>query len=93
MTDTAAINAIYELTGKIMLTGDLSSSHRNLADPTSGLTGSDTTNRVSLGARWAATRVISAGCNVGRESRSASGAGTNDYTNDRFGCYVSATLD
>ena len=93
VTDTAAINAIYELTGKIMLTGDLSSSHRNLADPTSGLTGSDTTNRVSLGARWAATRVISAGCNVGRESRSASGAGTNDYTNDRFGCYVSATLD
>ena len=94
VTDTLAIGANYELTGKIALNGEASTARRSgVAAGLGSIAGSDTTNRLSLGAQWAATRVISAGCNVGRETRSASGAGTYDYTNDRVGCFVSATLD
>jgi hypothetical protein len=33
------------------------------------------------------------GCNAARESRSASGAGSYGYDNDRVGCFVQATID
>jgi hypothetical protein len=33
------------------------------------------------------------GCEVSRESRSASGTASSDYDNDRLGCSASITLD
>jgi hypothetical protein len=93
VTDALSLNATYELTGKIVLTGGLTTSHRKLVDAANAGTGSDTTNSATIGARWAATRVFSLGCNAGRESRSASGTGTNSYDNDRVGCFVQATID
>ncbi|HET9820415.1 MAG TPA: hypothetical protein VFQ16_01185 [Burkholderiaceae bacterium] len=92
-TDTLSVSAAYELTAKVSVTANASVARRSLVDVVTASTGRDRTSRLSLGATWAATRVISAGCNVAHESRSASGSVSSDYTNDRFGCFVSATLD
>ena len=93
VTNVLALRAGYELTGKIALTGGLTHSRRNLVDGFTGITGNDNTTTVSLGARWAATRTLAFGCNASRDSRSASGAGSTAYDNDRFGCFGQITLD
>jgi hypothetical protein len=90
VTDTLGVTAVYDLTGKIVLTADVSTARRDLVNVLSAASGKDTTNRVSLGAKWAAMRNVAVGCQVGREQRSGD---STDYTNDRFGCYVQATLD
>jgi hypothetical protein len=47
----------------------------------------------SLGANWLATRIITVGCKVGHESRSASGFGSSDYSGSNFGCLGSISLN
>lgn len=93
VTDTLSLLADYQLTGKVSLTGGVAATRRDLVDPVNSTTGSDRTNTVTLGARWAATRSIATGCNASHAKRSASGSGTFDYTDDRFGCFVSLTID
>jgi hypothetical protein len=93
VTNALRVQAAYELTGKIALTGGVGYSRRNLVDGFTGLTGSDNTTSVTLGARWAATRTLAFGCNAGRDSRSASGAGSSIYDNDRIGCFGQIALD
>jgi len=93
VTNRFGLTADYELTGKIMVTGALSYARRNLVDGFSGASGRDNTTVATIGARWAATRVLSIGCSVGRESRSASGTGSTDLDNDRYGCFGSLTFD
>jgi hypothetical protein len=93
VTNRIGVSGQYELTGKIVVTGAVSSARRDLVDGVTGLTGQDTTNTTSLGARWAATRIVNLGCNVSRDSRSASGVGSTPYDNNRYGCFGSVTLN
>jgi hypothetical protein len=93
VTNRAALSAQYELTGKVTLSAGLSYARRTLVDGFTGVGGRDNTTAASVGARWAATRVLAFGCDASRESRSASGVGSSDYDNDRFGCFGSVTLD
>jgi hypothetical protein len=87
------LSADYDLTGKVKLVGNAVHTRRSLIDSLTGGTGKDSTSRASLEARWAATRIITAGCNVAYETRSASGFGTFDYDGNTFGCYGQVTLD
>lgn len=93
VTNRAAVSAEYELSAKVMLSAGLSYARRTLVDGFTGVSGRDNTTAASLGARWAATRVLAFGCDASRESRSASGSGSSDYDSDRFGCFGSVTLD
>lgn len=93
VTDSLSLRGEYMLTGKISLTAGLGYSRRDLVDGFTGIAGSDNTTRVSLGARWAATRSLAFGCSASRDSRSASGAGSSEYDNDRIGCFGQFTLD
>jgi Putative beta-barrel porin 2 len=93
VTNIFSLSANYELTGKIVLTGALSYARRSLVDSISGRAGNDNTTVTSLGANWAATRIINVGCKVGHETRSASGFGSFDYSGNTFGCLGSVTLN
>lgn len=93
LTNRLGVAAAFELTGKVSLTGEVFAARRSLVDGFTGVTGSDRTSGLALGVRWAVTRTIALGCNAGHDSRSASGAGSTDYDNDRFGCFGSVTLD
>jgi hypothetical protein len=93
VTNIAAVSANYELTGKIVLTGALSYARRSLVDSISGRSGNDNTTVTSLGANWSATRIITVGCRVGHETRSASGFGSFEYSGSNVGCQGSVTLN
>ena len=93
VTNTITLRAGYDLTGKITLSGSLGHVRRNLVDGFTGAAGRDTTSSVSLGANWAATRTMSLGCIVSRDSRSASGTGSAPSDSDRFGCSGQMLLD
>lgn len=93
VTNTLSLRAGYDLTGKITLQGGLAYARRNLVDGFTGAAGTDNTTSLALGARWAATRTLAFGCDAGRDSRTASGAGSSDYDNNRFGCFGQFTLD
>jgi Putative beta-barrel porin 2 len=93
VTNLFTLGANYDLTGKIVLTGGLSYARRSLVDSISGRAGNDNTTISSLGANWLATRIITVGCKVGHESRSASGFGSFDYSGSNFGCLGSVALN
>jgi hypothetical protein len=93
LTNTVQLGADYELSGKIRLNAGVAYSRRTLADTTTGLPSTDNTTSLLLGARWAALRTLNLGCNVARESRTASGAGSTPYDNNRVGCFGQFTLD
>lgn len=88
-----ALGVSYDLTGKIILTGNLSHGRRSLVDSLSSRRGRDNTTLASLRADWAATRILSVGCEIGYETRSASGFGSFDYTGNHVGCLGRVTLD
>lgn len=78
-TTALALRAQHELTGKITLTGGLTYAHRALRSETllggvslGGLSGTDNTSILSLGARWYPTRSIQVGCDASAERRSSS---------------------
>lgn len=93
VTNRLGVSADYEVTGKIGLSAGLSYARRTFVDGFSGASGRDNVTGLTIGARWAVTRSIALGCNAARDSRSASGVGSTDYDNDRFGCFGSVTLD
>lgn len=92
VTDRLTIGTSYDLTGKVRLLTDVSLARRQFVD-IAGLSGRENMTRFMVGARWAATRTVSIGCDVSRESRSGSGSGVNEYDTDRFGCSAALTLD
>jgi Putative beta-barrel porin 2 len=92
VTDRVAIGTSYELTGKVRLQTDLSYARRQFVDIV-GLRGRENSTSFMVGARWAATRTVSLGCNLSRESRSGSGATAAEFDTNRFGCSASLTLD
>jgi hypothetical protein len=92
-TNIASVSVGYGLTGKVKLTGDLAYEKRDLVDSLTGAKGSDNTTIASLRADWAATRIITVGCGIGHESRSASGFGSYDYSGSYFGCLGRVALD
>jgi Putative beta-barrel porin 2 len=93
ITNTVNVNVGYDLTGKVKLTGDLVYARRSLVDSLTGSKGNDNTTAMYLRADWAATRIITVGCEVGYESRTASGFGSYDYSGNRIGCLGRVTLD
>jgi hypothetical protein len=93
VTNLLAVGVNYELTGKIMLTGNLSHARRDLVDTLSRGKGNDNTTLTTLRADWAATRIITVGCEIGHETRSASGFGSYDYSGSHFGCLGRIMLD
>jgi hypothetical protein len=93
VTNQLNVGVSYELTGKIMLTGNLSHARRSLEDTLTTRSGRDNTTLASLRADWAATRIVTVGCEIGHETRSASGFGSYDYAGSRIGCLGRVTLD
>lgn len=93
VTSALHVRADYELTGKIQVNAGFGYSRRGLVDGFTGVAGSDNTTALSLGARWAALRTLTLGCSVSRGSRSASGAGSADFDNNRVGCFGQFILD
>ena len=76
-----------------MLDAGLAYARRNLVDGFTGIAGNDNTTTLSLGGRWAATRTLSAGCRASHGTRSARGAGSQDYKSDSFSYFGQITLD
>jgi hypothetical protein len=93
VTNLLSVSADYDLTGKIVLTGRLGYAQRNLVDSLTNATGKDNTTTTTLGARWLATRIITVGCTIGHETRSASGAGSYGYSGSNFGCLGQIAID
>jgi hypothetical protein len=93
VTNLVAVGVTYELTGKVTLNGQVSYANRKLVDSLTNGSGKDNTTLATLGANWLATRIITVGCNVGYETRSASGFGSFDYNGTTFGCLGQITLD
>jgi hypothetical protein len=78
-TTALALKGQHELTGKITLTSGLTYAQRSLRSETlfggvslGGLSGTDRTTILALGARWSPTRSIQVGCDVSAERRSSS---------------------
>jgi hypothetical protein len=93
VTNLFSVNADYDLTGKIILSGSVGHAQRSLVDSLTKGKGKDNTTTTKLGARWLATRIITVGCNIGHETRSASGFGSYDYSSSNFGCLGQVALD
>ncbi len=93
ITNQLGVAVTYELTGKILVSGNLSHARRNLVDALTGGQGRDNTTLASVRADWAATRIVTIGCEVGHETRSASGLGSYSYAGSRFGCLGRVTID
>jgi hypothetical protein len=93
ITNLLAVGVSYDLTGKIVLTGNLSHARRSLVDTLTGGKGRDNTTLATLRADWAVTRIITVGCEVGHETRSASGFGSYDYSGSHLGCLGRVMID
>jgi hypothetical protein len=93
VTNLLALAVTYDLTGKIVLTGNLSHARRSLVDTLTNGKGRDNTTVATLRADWAATRIITVGCEIGHETRSSSGFGSFDYSGNHVGCLGRVTLD
>lgn len=93
-TTTARLAADYAFSAKIQLRAALTHASRDLVQtlPPDALfpgdaRGRDDTTELSLGATWAPTRSLVLGCDLGHETRSASGSLSLPYSASRIGCY------
>ena len=96
-TDSLRVAADYDLTGKITLNSALQVYKRNLersGQLIETVTGSDTTNIFSIGARWAALRSLSVGCQASYEKRgSNSSVALNEpYSANSVSCFGQLVL-
>lgn len=84
--NTLSVAATYEVSAKINATAGVSVSDGKSINPLTNVVGGDRTQALKLGLRWMPTRSITAGCDLGRSSRSAS-AIASSYDANTFGCY------
>jgi hypothetical protein len=91
LNNALRLQADYEVSGKIAATGAVQLTDRKLTNTvslfSSNQTGRDTSTVVSFGARWAPLRSVLVGCDVGTESRTASGELGLPLRDNTFGCY------
>ena len=93
LSNSQSLRASYELTAKFSLSVGLTGTQRNFVDGTSGVSSSDRTESVTLGARWAATRTVALVCSGVNEVRASSSTRLPSYTSNRFGCSGQISLD
>lgn len=99
-TTALGLKAQHELTGKITLTSGLTYAHRALRSETllggvslGGLSGTDNTSILSLGARWYPIRSVQVGCDLSAERRSSSEQRLSvALRSNSFSCYGQFTL-
>jgi len=96
---TARLAADYILSAKLQLRAALTHARRDLVQtlpPSASFPGDarghDNTSELSLGASWTPTRALVFGCDLGHESRSASGDLSVPYSASRVACYAQAYL-
>jgi Putative beta-barrel porin 2 len=92
VTNRLSLSAIYELTGKVSLTGAVDVSERDYG-ALLGASGKDRETGLSLGARWAALRTVNVGCDLSYTDRNNISAANTDAKINRFGCNVGVRLD
>lgn len=88
ITNGLQINANYELTGKVFLTGGLSTSKSRRINDVAGRRSEDydRDNYFNLGARWQYSRGITLGCQASISSRDSSQE-VYAYDANSYGCY------
>ncbi|MDC8774399.1 porin family protein [Roseateles albus] len=88
ITNGLQINANYELTGKVFLTGGLSTanSRRIYSGSTVRSDETDRDNSFNLGARWQYSRGITMGCQFNKSSRNSSQE-IYSFDANSYGCY------
>lgn len=93
-TDTLALSASYQLTGKTFLDGGLRWASRSL-DRGDGLSGSDQATGLTLGLTWQYSRGIAFRCGVNSDRRGTNSvAALNEaFSATSFGCAGSLTLN
>ncbi|WP_418320781.1 hypothetical protein [Piscinibacter sakaiensis] len=95
------VAARYDATAKTRLQASVAHTHRSLnadiSNPAVGATasqsGSDSTTKVSLGARYVPTRNVAVDCGVAKEKRSTSTTLSYDYSAESANCAVQVQLD
>ena len=98
-TTELRITVGYDMTAKTALTAALGTTHRRLEQTANVASlsvvtgaGSDDTNTLAIGLRWAPQRSLQLGCNVAREQRSATGRLSQDYRANTVNCHGQFTL-
>lgn len=98
---TWRLQADLEVSAKIAVTGGVQVARRSLTRDTVAVAdgnslgisnGRDNTTSLSLGARWAPTRAILAGCDASNERRKASGELSFNLKDTTLSCYGQLTL-
>lgn len=99
VTNSAILDGTWQATAKVAVNANLRYSDRKLVNPVvdagggvQNLSGSDTTRFTALGATWEASRNVSAGCNVGRVSRTTNSSLSFPYKANTVNCQVQALL-
>ncbi|NML17294.1 hypothetical protein [Azohydromonas caseinilytica] len=99
VTNSAMVDGTWSVTAKVSVNAKVRYSKRKLVNPSvdasggvQNLQGSDTTRLSSVGLTWAATRNLSAGCNLGRQSRSTDSSLSFPFKASTVNCEVQALL-
>jgi hypothetical protein len=95
LTNTLAVNAMYQATAKIRLNSDLRLSRRDLVNTLAGGTdikGKDSLASLVVGASYEPLRSVLLSCELGRDVRSQSGDLSYPYQSTRASCMAQFTL-
>jgi hypothetical protein len=96
LTNTLALNVVYQATAKIRMTSDLRLNRRDLVNTATGATkeGQDSLASLVLGASYEPLRSVLLSCEMGRDVRSQSGDPTLSYPYQsiRASCMAQFTL-
>ena len=89
ISTSVGVRAVYEVTSKVSADAGVRYVRRKLDASLGqlGAGGSDNTTYLSAGLKWVPLRSLTVGCNVSRESRTASSTLSFPYDTDTFGCY------
>ena len=90
ITEAVSLNTNYAFSSKIRFDLNLYANHRSLV--LGPFKGSDSVRSATLGATYVPLRNLSLSCNVGRDSRSASGRVSFAYGNNSVSCSAQITL-
>jgi hypothetical protein len=95
LTNTLAVNAIYQATAKIRLNSDVRLSRRDLVNTVASGTdikGNDSLASLVLGASYEPLRSVLLSCELGRDVRSQSGNLSYPYQSTHASCMAQFTL-